>query len=392
MGEVADGQCPPVGASRLESPPALQSAEVGSHDLNPQSDEQLSRLTPASSRSRRRLVANITLAVIAVAPIFGFVVAERAYEGQPRATRPAGSAGLVFAEGSLSKAWLLADTGPIDGNYSDPTGPGDTGYTVLVCGNGRVDGGLLLVGDARLAHARQETSPLVWKPASLQVFSTSNSVDADLRGAQFFEFSIDARPCDDAYDPITANTAANGPAAAPVLRGDALRPVRRRYQLGPWHGPHKWWAWPAIGRVPGFADSGDRGGNSVVLPPSGNGGKGWGLPPVETYIVRGGTIKAQDSVDFERPTSSSDNEFQWKSTNAAVAPIVRLVDADSQQHWQTTFTAMTILLGLGLGIMATVVMNGLLGWANAKHLHHLSSPRHQPSESSSNPPAPATRH
>jgi hypothetical protein len=369
--EVADVHGPPVDASRLEPTHSPQPAEVDSQKPKPQSDEQFSRLTLTGMRWRRRLVANVTLAAIAMGPVFGFVIAERAYDGQPGATRPSGSAGLVFAQGSVSKAWLLADAGPIDENYSDPKAPGDTGYTVIVCGNGRVDGGLLLVGDARLAHAREAASSGAWKPASLQVFPTSSSTEADLRGAQFFEFSIDTRPCSNTYDPIVADPAANGPAVAPVLRGDALRPVRRRYHLGPWRGPHKWWAWPAIGRVPGFADSGDRAGVAIGLPTSGKVQKEWSLPPVETYIVRGGALMPQDSVDFERPTSLGDSAFRWRSTNEVVAPIVRLVDADSQQHWQITFTTMGILLGLGLGIMGSVIMNGMLGWANAKRLRHL---------------------
>lgn len=51
--------------------------------------------------------------------------------------------------------------------------------------------------------------------------------------------------------------------------------------------------------------------------------------------------------------------------------MVHLSDSESRNRWVVVLTVMSILLGLSSGILSTVLMNGLLGWAKARHAPHL---------------------
>jgi hypothetical protein len=326
------------------------------------------------------------LLFIGVTTPIGYGVVDRLTNGDPRPSLSTGWVALVAnltlqkagEQGELDSAWLFVDTLESPVVASRPT---DTSYTVLLCGKGLVRVGLLLGGGAMLVDAKAPVVPVVSDPASPT-------------RAQLFETQLEALPCNNGqtpFDPtVVSPTPApdffSGPANGEVgsaiaagrvgvvltYRGRAAQAITHHLQVGPWRGPHIWRSWPVIGRIPGTAQASVSSHLGTFTLDSGPGlvidsRKNWVLVK-ETTILNAGPVHPKDAIDFARPDPGRQDQYQWRSDDAALGPIVRLTDSESLQRWSSLLTLMAVAVGVGGGILATIVISGLLALAEHEHL------------------------
>lgn len=140
------------------------------------------------------------------------------------------------------------------------------------------------------------------------------------------------------------------------VRGRFSERVLRRHQLGPFQSPRQGQTWPLVGA---FSDElrddvgpfgSDEAHSTVPRPPGGP--PPVFSPPDELQLqVGSGFLPARMDVISARPVSVLGEQLEWRSFSA-MAPLARLVDAESMGRWQDLITAATISLGLAGSVIA----------------------------------------
>lgn len=249
------------------------------------------------------------------------------------------------------------------GLYVSPVVPGAPGahpaldYTVAACGPHPFSGALLIGGNARLSDLSQVElagphsvqSPIHNLP-DLEIGDEATDQILNLGSAQLVDLAFPtAIPC---YStPGSSSSSVSG--VAQEFTGYADASVQNRWALAWWGSPRQSQEWPLLGEFPG-TDTHDLGGFEDITGLTGS----WSRPLQESLSVSVGSLTDETSVDIALPASTDPLGLGWTMW-APFQPSAQLTDTNAMARWQEMLVYAGIALGLGGGLLASLLFEWL---------------------------------
>ena len=172
----------------------------------------------------------------------------------------------------------------------------------------------------------------------------------NLGGAQLIELDFPAvGPC---YStPGSSSSSVSG--CAQEFTGNADASVQNRWALAWWRSPRQSQEWPLLGEFQG-TNSHDLGAFEGITGLTGS----WSRPLQESLSVSVGGLTDKTSVDIALPASTDPLGLGWTMWTP-FQPSAQLTDTNAMARWQEMLVYAGIALGLGGGLLASLLFEWL---------------------------------
>jgi hypothetical protein len=318
------------------------------------------RMSGQLGKRRWRLLASLFVVGISGVSIAGYAALSITLNGVPKNATFPGWVALIqpASESQKDKVELQVDS--IDASSPDPY----VTYTVSACGPYNYSADLLLNGDAELSNIsispEEPDTPQARKISSLNVTGLGNlsRYEDSMGSVQLFSIDILAFPCGPANQ---STTSAGGPFqsspfqgnSSPQIEGSISAPLQQSWSgpWGWWHGPHDSQSWPLVGGLgPAFSS------NTGTFTTTGLPGS-WTLPATEYVSITDDDFDSPSTwtINSSTPSTSAPDAAEW-STMSQIAPTAQLTDSASVALIQDWIVLCAVGLGIGGGMLATLLL------------------------------------